>query len=42
MLEATVSLAKELGTNAGKEPVVQMIPPGSVIERATTRRRHHG
>ncbi|MBZ9674691.1 LacI family DNA-binding transcriptional regulator [Mesorhizobium sp. ES1-1] len=40
MLQATVSLAKELGTNAGREPVVQMIPPGAVIERATTRRRH--
>ena len=42
MLEATVTLAKELGTNAGREPVVQMIPPGAVIERATTRRRQHG
>ncbi|MER9938801.1 MAG: LacI family DNA-binding transcriptional regulator [Mesorhizobium sp.] len=41
MLEATISLAKELGTNAGREPVVQMIAPGAVIERATTRRRHH-
>jgi DNA-binding LacI/PurR family transcriptional regulator len=40
MLQATVSLAKELGSNAGREPVVQMIPPGKVIERATTRRRH--
>jgi DNA-binding LacI/PurR family transcriptional regulator len=41
MLAATTSLAKELGTNAGRAPVVQMIPPGAVIERATTRRRHH-
>ncbi|RUX25425.1 LacI family DNA-binding transcriptional regulator [Mesorhizobium sp. M7A.F.Ca.US.011.01.1.1] len=41
MLEATISLAKELGTNAGREPVVQMIAPGAVIERATTRRRHY-
>jgi len=42
MLEATVTLAKELGTNSGREPVVQLIPPGAVIERATTRKRHHG
>jgi DNA-binding LacI/PurR family transcriptional regulator len=40
MLEATVTLAKELGTNSSQEPVVQLIPPGAVIERATTRRRH--
>lgn len=42
MLEATITLAKELGTNSGREPVVQLIPPGAVIERATTRKRHHG
>lgn len=40
MLEAMISLARELGTNAGREPVVQYIPPGGVIERATTRSRH--
>lgn len=39
MLEATVTLAKELATNSSREPVVQMIVPGTVIERATTRDR---
>lgn len=39
MLEATISLAKDLATNSGQQPMVQLIPPGAVIERATTRRR---
>jgi DNA-binding LacI/PurR family transcriptional regulator len=42
MLEATIALAKELATNSSQEPNVQFIPPGAVIERATTRKRHYG
>lgn len=41
MLEATIALAEELATNASHEPFVQLIEPGAVIERATTRNRHH-
>jgi len=41
MLEATVTLARELAANASHEPLVQMIEPGAVIERETTRDRRH-
>ena len=41
MLEATVTLAAELAANSSQEPVVQVIEPGAVIERTTTRDRHH-
>lgn len=42
MLDSTISLAKGLAANSSQEPVVQMIEPGAVIERATTRDRRHG
>ena len=41
MLEATVTLARELATNSSREPIIQMIEPGAVIERTTTRDRKH-
>lgn len=42
MLDATVTLAKELAANSNQEPVVHVIEPDAVIERATTRDRRHG
>lgn len=42
MLEATIALTMELGANGNREPMIQFIPPGAVIERTTTRKRDHG
>jgi DNA-binding LacI/PurR family transcriptional regulator len=42
MLDATVTLARELAANSNQEPLVQLIEPGAVIERMTTRDRRHG
>lgn len=42
MVNATIALAKEIGADSTREPSVQLIPPITVIERATTRERPHG